>query len=71
MNDEALVEAVVSPWRESDSEGRTRAHPAWFDLDDAGRELAFQQASAQRRLEAATDARGWSGTVRAVLARLP
>lgn len=70
MDREALIAAVTSPHRERGVDGEVRPHPAWFDLDDAGRHEAFEQASASRRMEAALDPEGLSGTARAVLARI-
>jgi hypothetical protein len=67
---ETLIEEVVSPHRERDPFGRIRSAPAWHDLDASDRVEAFQQAMLQRRLEAAADPRGLSGTARAVLARI-
>ena len=67
---EALIEAVVSAWRPHSPHGEQRAHPAWYDLDDAGRSEAFRQTRLQRRLEAALDPEGLSTTARAVLGRI-
>ena len=69
---EALVEAVAGAFRDRDPrDGRAQSHPAWRDLDDAGREAAFDLASRSRALEAALDPEGLSTTARAVLARIP
>ena len=65
-----LIEETTSAHRERGPDGRVRAHPAWHDLDEAGRRQAFEAALLQRRLEAACDPDGLSGTARAVLARL-
>jgi len=67
---EALIEAVVSAYRERDPRGGVRPSPAFYDLDDAGREAAFDAAEAQRTIEAAIDPQGRSATVKAVLAIL-
>lgn len=67
---ETLIEEVLSPHRERDPLGRIRSAPAWHDLEPADRVEAFHQTVLQRRLEAATDPRGLSGTARAVLARI-
>jgi hypothetical protein len=67
---EELVERVASAWRPRDLDGDIVAHPAWHDLDDAGRREAFAVATEMRRLEAALDPQGLSGTARAVLARI-
>jgi hypothetical protein len=67
---DVLVEAVLTPHRERDREGRPVPPPAWWDLPPAAlRELHERQAEA-RRLEAALDPAGLSGTARAVLARI-
>jgi hypothetical protein len=67
---EALIEAVVSPWRDRSGRGEVRASPAFHDLDAAGRVEAATAARAARALEAAADPRGWSATVHAVESRL-
>ena len=69
-DDEALIEAAAGAWRERDRDGRARFHPAWWDLDDAGRRAAFEAARVSRALEAALDPDGLSSTARAVLARI-
>ncbi len=66
---EALVEAAASAHREKDHQG-VRSHPAWHDLDDEGRERAFEVAVQSRKMEAALDPEGLSTTARAVLARI-
>jgi hypothetical protein len=65
-----LVEAVVTAWRPRDPDGAVRAHPSYYDLHDAGRRLAFEEARRQRALEAGLDAEGLSTTARAVMARI-
>ena len=65
-----LIEAVTSAWRARDPLGRIEEHPAWHDLDEAGRREAHEAALAARALEAALDPAGLSSTARAVLARL-
>ena len=67
---ELLIEQAVGAWRPRGSRGELRAHPAWSDLDPAGREQVFRQTCLQRALEAALDPGGLSSTARAVLARL-
>jgi hypothetical protein len=67
---DALIEAVTSAWRPRDPNGRIEDHPAWHDLDDAGRQEAFEATLAARALEAALDRRGLSATARALLARI-
>lgn len=67
---EILVEAAASAHRARDPDGNVRSHPAWHDLDEAGRREAFEVARQMRRLEAAADPEGLSATARAVLARI-
>jgi hypothetical protein len=67
---EALLEAAAGAFRERDPAGRPRFHPAWWDLDEAGRHAAFARAWESRALEAALDPAGLSSTARAVLARI-
>lgn len=67
---EALIEATTTAYRERGADGRLRSAPAWHDLDETGREEAFEATCLQRTLEAAIDPDGLSSTARAVLARL-
>ena len=67
---ERLVAETTSAWRPRAPDGRLRAHPAWSDLDEAGRRQAYEETRVLRRLEAALDPRGLSTTARAVLRRL-
>ncbi|HEU4405072.1 MAG TPA: hypothetical protein VFS43_07255 [Polyangiaceae bacterium] len=67
--DEALVEAVAGAYRPEGLRA-VRAHPNWYDLDEAGRRLAFERALALRELEAALDPEGLSTTARAVLRKV-
>lgn len=68
---EALIEQAVSAYRARDArDGKLRAHPAWLDLDEAGRVEAFEESGKARRIEAALDAKGLSSTGKAVLARI-
>ncbi len=69
-DEELLLEQVTSAHRERGVDGAIRAHPAWHDLDDAGREAAFEATVELRKMEAALDAQGMSSTVRALLRRL-
>jgi hypothetical protein len=64
------LDAVTTAWRPRDPSGAARAHPAWYDLDDAGRREAYEVTRALRSLEAALDPEGLSTTARAVLRRL-
>ena len=66
---EQLIEEAASAWRPRRVHG-IRPHPAWADLDAAGRREAYQLARALRRLEAALDAQGLSTTARAVMTRI-
>ncbi len=67
---EALVEAAAGAWRPRRPGGGVGTHPAWQDLDAAGREESFRAAAQSRRFEAALDPEGLSSTARAVLGRL-
>lgn len=67
---EALIEALAGAHRARSPLGEIRPHPAFFDLDDAGREEAFLLARKLRKMEAALDPDGLSTTARAVLARI-
>jgi hypothetical protein len=68
-DDDNLVEQVAGAYRPRPLDG-LRYHPAWHDLDAAGRIRAHEVATAMRPLEAALDRDGRSPTVRAVLARI-
>lgn len=65
-----LIEAATTAWRPRSASGELRPHPAWTDLDTAGRLEAYEATRILRRLEAARDPEGFSGTARAVLAQL-
>jgi hypothetical protein len=45
-------------------------HPAWADLDEAGRREVYEATLRARALEAALDAEGLTTTGRSVLARI-
>lgn len=62
-----LVEEVASAHRPQDPRGGVRASPAFADLDEDGRQEAYEVAAAMRALEAALDPEGLSTTARAVL----
>ena len=66
---EALLEEAAGAWRPRGVEGG-RPHPAWADLDAAGRLEVYELTRVLRRLEAALDQEGLSTTVRAVLSRI-
>ena len=67
---EALIEQVTSAWRPTEPDGTVRAHPAWHDLDDAGRQEAHDATRQARALEAALSPDGLTATARAVLAKI-
>ena len=62
------LDAVTTAWRPRDPGGAVRAHPAWHDLDAAGREEAYEVGRQTRALEAALDPEGLSAAGRAVMA---
>ena len=64
-----LIEEVAGAYRPP-TRDELRYHPAWHDLDAAGRTRAYELARALRPLEAALDPDGLSTTGRAVLARI-
>ncbi len=66
----ALLEQITSAHRERTVDGAIVSHPAWHDLDRAGRVEAFEVTVKLRALERAMDENGQSTTVRALLARL-
>lgn len=66
--DDALVEAVAGAHRHVDADGRIQPSPAFWDLDEDGRERAHARAIQSRALEAALDPDGLSSTGRRVLA---
>lgn len=69
-DDEALVEEVVSAYRERSVFGEIRPSPAFYDLDDDGRLRAFEEANRARAMESALDPQGLSTTAHALLARI-
>ena len=69
MNDDDLIEQVAGAYRPPVRD-ELRYHPAWHDLDDAGRRRAYELARALRRMEAALDPDGLSTPARAVLDRI-
>ena len=66
---EALIEEAASAWRPRGLDA-VRVHPAWADLDGAGRLEVYELTRRLRRLEAALDPEGLSTTTRVVLARI-
>ncbi|HEY7204392.1 MAG TPA: hypothetical protein VIA61_08860 [Methylomirabilota bacterium] len=67
---EILIAEATTAWRPRTPTGETRSHPAWGDLDAAGRVAVYDATRILRRLEAARDPDGLSTTARRVLARL-
>jgi hypothetical protein len=67
---EGLIEEAVIAWRPRTPDGRILEHPAWADLDEAGRQAVFEETLVMRALEAALDPDGYSTTVRAVAAAI-
>lgn len=72
MNDEQdlLVEAALTAHRSSDPTGELRFHPAFHDLDEAGRRALFDALQRQRAIERGLAADGLSSTAQAVLRRI-
>ncbi len=69
-DEDALIEATLTAYRERDVDGLPQAPPEWWDLSPEAREEAFRRQLEMRRLESLLDKRGWSTTVRAVMGRL-
>ena len=67
--EEILIEEAATAFRPT-RDGGVGSHPAWHDLDEAGRREAFEVAVKNRKLEAALDPDGLSATARTVLARI-
>jgi hypothetical protein len=67
---ERLIEEVAGAHRDRDPRGGVRPSPSYYDLEATDRVLAYEQATAQRQVEAAIDPEGESCTVKAVLAIL-
>ena len=65
-----LLEGATTAWRPRTPDGQILEHPAWADLDPAGREAAFEESLVLRVLEASLDRDGYSTTVRAVAAAI-
>ncbi|AKV03383.1 hypothetical protein AKJ09_10046 [Labilithrix luteola] len=68
-DEENLIEQVAGAWRPPVRDA-LRYHPAWHDLDAAGRQQAFDLAKTLRTVESALDPDGLSTTARAVLAKV-
>jgi hypothetical protein len=67
---EALIEAATTAWRPHAASGALLDHPAWADLDAAGRVEAYEATCLLRDLEAALHPEGLSTTATAVLGRI-
>jgi hypothetical protein len=68
---EALIEAVTTAHRTIDPFTRmVNGHPAFHDLDDEGRRIAYERTLVTRTLERALDPRGLSTTGHTVMGRL-
>jgi hypothetical protein len=67
---ELLIAQATTAHRSRDAEGQLQLHPAWLDLDDAGRREAFDRTVEVRALEATADPAGLTSTARAVLGRI-
>lgn len=67
---EQLIAQATSAYRSRTAEGQVLEHPAWMDLDEAGRVEAHERTLELRALERAASAVGQTSTARAVLARI-
>jgi hypothetical protein len=68
---EALIEAVTTAHRTIDPFTRmVSGHPAFHDLDEEGRRVAYERTLVTRTLERALDPQGLSTTARVVVRRL-
>jgi hypothetical protein len=67
---ESLQEAAITAWRSRDASGAILPHPAWADLDEAGRREAYEAILLSRAIEASVDPDGLSTTAHTILARI-
>ena len=67
---DALIEQAAGAHRFRDGHGRVLTHPAWADLDEAGRVEAFERALFVRRMEQSFNSEGLSATAQVVLGRI-
>lgn len=67
---ETIIEAATSAFRERSSFGRIVPSPAWWDLAEDERVLAFERQLEIRQIDRSLNPKGHSSTVRAVLCRL-
>jgi hypothetical protein len=70
VDEDALIEQLLSAHRESGAHGAIHFAPAFFDLSPEARETAFATLQLQRALEAGSDSEGLSTTARAILGRI-
>lgn len=73
MNDKQrriLIEQATTAFRPRDADGAAQPHPAFRDLDAAGRIELHASIEMLRRFEAALDPQGLSTTARVVMARI-
>jgi len=70
MDDDALIEQLLSAHRERDAHGAIQFSSAFYDLSPEARETAFATLQLQRALEAGRDSEGLSTTARAILGRI-
>jgi hypothetical protein len=64
------IELATTAWRPRDRWSGVQAHPAFGDLDEAGRMALAAAVERQRAIEAGLDPEGLSTTGRLVLARI-
>ncbi|MFY9345307.1 MAG: hypothetical protein WAT39_22645 [Planctomycetota bacterium] len=67
---DTLIEAAITAHRQPAPDGELAFHPAFHDLDAAGREALFAELWRQRALERALARDGLSSTARLVLRRV-
>lgn len=67
---EILIEEAAGAWRPRGRSDEVRSHPAWNDLDRAGRLEVFEVTRQLRAMEAAADPNGLSSTARRILSRI-
>lgn len=67
---DALIEAVLSPYRRRDEHGRPVPPAEWWDLPPDALDRAYRESLEARKLERELDPQRRSGTVRAVMGRL-
>lgn len=70
MNDEALLEAVLSAYRPESPRGEILPSPEFYDLPPDARARASHEALALRTLERTLDPDQLTSTAKAILARI-